>query len=276
MPFTTPDGEGFPVPVLAQIDGKNFEICVPFLYRHTKHDEWIHIPRAESDRKTDLASVPGFLMWLVPRYGLHTLAAIVHDQLIEEPPLVNRRTSDRMFRDSLGELNVPWIRRWIMWTGVSLASTWSLSWLGKLRVALWGLGILVTVALFWQHAVASFTELEPWASWLVFGHGAVEDLGIVVALGLLFAPRFHLGWLAGVTAFFIFLPTVTVLAVTAVYLLLEKIARSWLSFFNRFVAGRFDIEHVDNVPAVMRAPSNVPVPAGTPRGCPELVNNGSK
>ena len=271
MPFRTRDGAGFPVPVLAQIDGKNFEICVPFMYRHSEEDEWILVPKDERFRRTDLASVPGFLLWLVPRYGLHTLAAMVHDQLIKDPPSGGRVKADTIFRDSLGELKVPWIRRWIIWTAVSLGTTWSSGLLGKLRLALWGFGILVTAAMLWQHAFASITDLDPWSPWLVFGYGAAQDLGIVAALGLAFAPRFGVGWLAGATALFVFVPTVATLFFSAIYILLEKIARSLLSFYNRSVAGRFRIEPVDNVPAVMGAAVNNPVPPGVPRGCPELA-----
>jgi hypothetical protein len=52
---------------------------------------------------TDLASVPAFLTWLVPRYGRHTLPALLHDQLVEpgmDPD--EREGADTILRDTMG------------------------------------------------------------------------------------------------------------------------------------------------------------------------------
>lgn len=268
MPFTTQDEAGFPVPVLAQIDRSNFEICVPFKYRHKDDGPWVTVPKSELYRRTDLASVPGFLLWLVPRYGVHTLAALVHDQLVKDPPPGGRVEADTIFRDALGELKVPWVRRWMMWAAVSLGTTWA-SLLGKLRVAVWGLGVSVATAMFWQHAVAAITGLEPWSSWLFFGHGMGWDFGIVAALGLVFVPRIGLGWLAGVSVVFVFVPTVAVLVVLGSYLALEKIARGGLWLYNRYLAVWFRVDPVDNIPVVMTLSAELPVAAGIPHGCPD-------
>lgn len=107
---------------------------------------------------TDFASVPAMVNWLIPSYGQYTLAAIVHDDLCvklskyhntyngllrkmsrEEvydhldqmgwinregegwtPPegLTNSRDTDGIFRRIMKELEVPFLRRWLMWTGV--------------------------------------------------------------------------------------------------------------------------------------------------------------
>jgi hypothetical protein len=70
--------------------------------------------------ETDFATVPFFLTWLVPRYGVYTTAAVLHDWLLEEEPAVSRVESDGIFRRALRELGVPFLRRWVMWAAVRL------------------------------------------------------------------------------------------------------------------------------------------------------------
>lgn len=88
---------------------------------------------------TDFASVPKTITWLIPPYGKYTLAAILHDWLCEQlnkshyliearkhGPTIeiatgtpsNSRDTDGIFRRVMRELEVGFIRRWVMWTGV--------------------------------------------------------------------------------------------------------------------------------------------------------------
>jgi len=85
---------------------------------------------------TDFASVPPAISWLIPSYGKYTLAAVVHDWLCVDlrryydqrkaggdwfnytAPYANARDTDAIFRRIMRELDVPFLRRWIMWTGV--------------------------------------------------------------------------------------------------------------------------------------------------------------
>ncbi len=100
---------------------------------------------------TDFASVPTMVSWLIPSYGKYTLAVIIHDdlcvkqkyaydmrkvnndaQLMAEfgwiyregegwtPPegLTNSRDTDGLLRRMTRELEVPFLIRWLMWTGV--------------------------------------------------------------------------------------------------------------------------------------------------------------
>lgn len=75
---------------------------------------------------TDLASVPRLAAWLIPRYGVYTPAAILHDYLCEgarlENPPVTRADADGLFRRCLRELGVSAPRRWVMWAAVRAAS----------------------------------------------------------------------------------------------------------------------------------------------------------
>jgi hypothetical protein len=71
--------------------------------------------------RTDFASVPRPVTWLVPRFGAYTLAAILHDWLVTEglrTGVVTSREADGVFRRVMRESGVPVLRRWLMWTGV--------------------------------------------------------------------------------------------------------------------------------------------------------------
>jgi hypothetical protein len=71
--------------------------------------------------RTDFATVPRVVSWLVPRFGTYTLAAILHDWLCTEgirSGAVTSREADGIFRRVMRESGVPVLRRWLMWTGV--------------------------------------------------------------------------------------------------------------------------------------------------------------
>jgi hypothetical protein len=71
--------------------------------------------------RTDFATVPRPVTWLVPRFGAYTLAAILHDWLITEgirTGAVTSRQADGLFRRVMRESGVPVLRRWLMWAGV--------------------------------------------------------------------------------------------------------------------------------------------------------------
>jgi Protein of unknown function (DUF1353) len=71
--------------------------------------------------RTDFATVPRVVSWLVPRFGAYTLAAILHDWLITDglrAEVVTSRQADGIFRRVMRESGVPVLRRWLMWAGV--------------------------------------------------------------------------------------------------------------------------------------------------------------
>jgi Protein of unknown function (DUF1353) len=84
--------------------------------------------------RTDFASVPRPLVWLLPRYGAYTKSAILHDYLCQFK-LVDRADADGIFRRSMRELKVPFVRRWIMWAAVRINSHLSHAGLGQ--IAIW-------------------------------------------------------------------------------------------------------------------------------------------
>lgn len=102
--------------------GKNWKFLVPKEFR------------------SDLGSVPWLVRWLVPSDGKYEAAFILHDFCIEDlkkraadpfrslnpysldGPLIDGRQTDEQLRDSLGDLDAPFVMRWLIWTGVRWAA----------------------------------------------------------------------------------------------------------------------------------------------------------
>jgi Protein of unknown function (DUF1353) len=77
------------------------------------------------DEETDFASVPRILVWFLPRYGVYTLPAILHDHLwrVEAPKgHITYRDADATLRRAMRQRGVPFATRWIMWAAVRWAS----------------------------------------------------------------------------------------------------------------------------------------------------------
>ena len=91
-----------------------------------------------TENPTDLASIPRYLRWFESAYGAHTLAAIIHDDLIVDKPnggpLEDDTLSDRFFREMMKSAEVPWLKRWIMWSAVALRSRWAVGGIRRLSV----------------------------------------------------------------------------------------------------------------------------------------------
>lgn len=104
----------------------------------------------EAQLYTDLASIPQFMLWFEPRYGRHTLAAILHDNLIRpkpnDGPLQSDTLSDSFFRDMMGVAGMPLFKRWLMWAAVASRSRWAAGGLRRLSLLAWALTALVGVA----------------------------------------------------------------------------------------------------------------------------------
>src|SRR5437867_3183270 len=97
--------------------------------------------QAPIGQHTDFASVPRVFVWLLPRYGRYTKAAILHDYLWEVAVLngMSRLDADGLFRQSMRELGVPFLRRWMMWAAVRWGALfkrdgWKEWWKEALRV----------------------------------------------------------------------------------------------------------------------------------------------
>nr|WP_257910888.1 DUF1353 domain-containing protein [Janibacter limosus] len=77
---------------------------------------------------TDLTSVPSIFLWLVPRLGRHLPAALLHDGLVSgsftaAPGVtIDRERADLVFRAAMADTGTGLIRRWLMWTAVTLGT----------------------------------------------------------------------------------------------------------------------------------------------------------
>ncbi len=99
-----------------RVDANTWSVVDPLVYRG--REERFVVP---AGFRTDFATVPRLVAWLVPRFGTFTLAAILHDWLCSEgirSGAVTSRQADGIFRRVMRESGVPVLRRWLMWAGV--------------------------------------------------------------------------------------------------------------------------------------------------------------
>jgi hypothetical protein len=112
MPFTSE--------LVAQQTGDlDWKLVAPLSYRGST-DEFV-VPAGS---ETDFASVPSLFQWLIPRSGRYTKAAVLLDYLWRHLDDVGipRSDADGIFRRVMGELDVPFLRRWLMWAAVRATS----------------------------------------------------------------------------------------------------------------------------------------------------------
>jgi hypothetical protein len=102
--------------VVRRASDQLWEVLEPIVY-HGRQDTFV-VP---AGFLTDFASVPRVVVWLIPRFGRYTPAAVLHDWLVTTgltTGVVSSRDADGLFRRVLRELGVPPVRRWLMWCGV--------------------------------------------------------------------------------------------------------------------------------------------------------------
>lgn len=165
---------------LAAAEGSRWQLVEPLGYRG--RDENFTVPAGFT---TDFASVPTALTWLVPRYGRYTKAAILHDFLWSQcrAGRFGWADADGILRRTMRELDVPFLRRWLMWGAVRLAgiltrspsSLWTQGWrslLALLVVTVLGVGYvavpLVVVVAF--TAVFAAAEAVVWLPLRIAAH----------------------------------------------------------------------------------------------------------
>ncbi|MET8779882.1 DUF1353 domain-containing protein [Nocardia sp. NPDC004654] len=103
-------------PVVEEIDAKFWRLSEPLVYRGDVQE--FTVP---TGFRTDFASVPRALVWLIPRYGAYTRAAILHDYLLRSQE-VSSADADGLFRRCLREFGISVPRRWMMWAAVRSAN----------------------------------------------------------------------------------------------------------------------------------------------------------
>jgi hypothetical protein len=212
----------------------------------------IIVPPRFADFLTDLTSVPALFAWLVPKTGAHLPAALIHDGLIGDAAAptymstagttIDRVEADRIFRDGMADTGTGLVRRWLVWTAVTLATMWSME--GTAASRLWRtyfrwIMVATVFSVAWLGYVCTadlFDQTDKWplayeVRWMADRPFATElfagvagAIVIPLALGLLWGKFYKAGWIAGIGIAVLFHVTIGVVAVTALYAALEWIA----------------------------------------------------
>lgn len=228
MPFYELDQDAPARVVLEQTGPSTFRVVEPFRYLDAETGEQFVVPDPRFGQvETDLASVPGILLWFVPRYGQHTLPALLHDQLVDHDLVDERERADRIFRDAMGEQGVRFLRRWLMWSAVSLATMVRAHRWRLVPIAIWlaGFGLL------------AFRLTPPFAAWDVAPWSLLVRLPWVLAvalaavgpvlLGVLWGRRYLVGVMSGYGAVLFAVPLSAVVLALGVYWGLERALRGF-------------------------------------------------
>lgn len=207
---------------------------------------------SRADFRTDLTSVPALFTWLVPKTGAHLPAALLHDALVAGPDNetsyvstegheVDRVEADRVFRDAMADTGTGVIRRWIVWSAVTVATVfvgrsvpWSRAKHWSYRVAA-GVTIAAIVYLGWSATSDLFDRSwvgavdVPWmgerAWWAELAGGFAGAVVLPLALSLLWGRLRMAGAIAGVMLAVLLHVTVGLAVIAATYLALERLAR---------------------------------------------------
>lgn len=194
---------------------------------------------------TDLTSVPSIFLWLVPRTGRHLPAALLHDGLVRGSYVaapgvdIDRERADLVFRAAMADTGTGLIRRWLMWTAVTLGTIfqdrrtrWSSAELWRLRIT--AVGTLLVTAVLGVLATFDLFDIDvpivggvPWmgeqAWWIELLTGAAGAIVIPLLLGLLWGRFRAAGMIAGVALALLLHVTAAVAALTAAYQLAERV-----------------------------------------------------
>jgi hypothetical protein len=203
----------------------------------------IVVPRDKATFTTDLTSVPQMFTWLVPRTGTHLAAALVHDALT--PPFsadgqfdwekpdgpVTQLQADRVFRNAMADLGTPLIRRWMVWSAVTVPTARTVS---KPRAYL-GYASLVAIAVLGWFATLDLFDRGEWLPWMADRKWQWELLiggGMAIVVPLLLAFLWppdtkKAGAIVGVGLAALLHVTVLVGLVTFAYQVLEYRHKVW-------------------------------------------------
>ena len=202
--------------------------------------------------RTDLTSVPALFTWLVPKTGAHLPAALLHDALVAGPHdsssyvstdghVVDRVTADRIFRDAMADTGTGVIRRWIVWTAVTVATIFVGREVPWSRVRHWSYRVaaVVTILSILYLGYSSTSDLfdrswvgavdVPWMGdrpwWVEVAGGLSGAIVLPLALSLLWGRLRMAGAIAGVMLAVLLHVTVGLAVIGATYLALERLAR---------------------------------------------------
>lgn len=224
---------------------ERFRMLRRLAYRDDEYGE-ILVPADVEAFRTDLTSVPALFTWLVPKSGHHLPAALIHDGLVDdtgEPDyvstdghVIDRLGADRVFRAAMRDSGTRFVRRWLVWSAVTLATIWvgtarwSRSQHLRQRVAMVGslllvaaLGILATLDLFDRGVALPWMGSEPW--WLELAGGMAGAVVFPLLLSLTWGRLWVAGAVTGIALAVLLHATVLLGAITALYQGAEWLAR---------------------------------------------------
>lgn len=107
MPFTT-------TLYVREVDERYWKLTRPLEYQG--NTDTFHVP---AGFETDFASVPRAFWNAFPPYGKYTKAAVLHDYFYATQP-ISRKDADGIFRRTMKELGVGWLRRRTMYRMVRM------------------------------------------------------------------------------------------------------------------------------------------------------------
>lgn len=216
---------------LRSVDGHDFSLLRPIAYHADDYDRPFVVPADLVRFRTDLASVPWFLTWLVPVSGGFLPAAVLHDGLVRPGsytgPAVDRVEADRLFRRGMIELGTGRVRSWLMWAAVSITTMWQAGDPAR-RAALVGLlGAVVVLGTVATLDLLDFWDVLPWMGrrpWPVeLAGGAVAALVVPAALAATWGRLWRAGVITGVALAYLLHVTVVIAVLFAGYQLLERL-----------------------------------------------------
>ena len=237
-----PDPTAPPVVILERTEGmkpEDFLMRRRIAYRDREVGELL-VPADPSTFTTDMASIPAIFAWLVPRSGSHLPAALLHDGLValppEEPTYISTKgvevdfeEANRIFRDAMADTGTALVRRWLMWTAVTLAvmvrgdTGWSRAETWRWRLT--SIGTLAVLSLLGLWTTADLLDVGlggvPW-----MGEGALWTRLVTGAAGAIVIPlvlaqawgRFRIaGMIAGTALALLLHVTLAVIGLTLLY-----------------------------------------------------------
>jgi hypothetical protein len=236
--------------VVRQKDASRFVLREPIRYEADGRSFVVPM-----DDVSNFASVPRFLTWLIPRYGRHSMAALLHDHLQRhlrkgsDPEVEGTVTwdeADVIFRDAMRDTRVPLVRRWLMWAAVSLRSVFHSGPLGKVAVVGW-VAVFAALGLGWPLGLLSIAVRGRFGEMIsdglapaverLFGPAAgtfvVEWSALILMLAALVLPvllsplllgRWRLGLISGLGLALVAFPALLAVIFGAGYLAVEWLA----------------------------------------------------
>jgi hypothetical protein len=210
--------------VVEQISDTRFRIPagLGFQYNFDRDDlPPIRVDGMSLDR-TDFASIPRYMAWLVSRYGRHTPAVLVHDQLVTDGmPFEARKRADDRFLAVMDQLEVPPVQSRVMWAAVSLATLWRGTVVSRARLVIWAVLAVLGLGLLGL----GIAMVTPWM--------IVLALVAPLAAAALWGDHYWAGAIAGYALPIVAVPALAALAGYLVYWMIERTVKAVRERFER-------------------------------------------